>query len=154
MTDPLRSALAVIGGVALISLAVEPLEFTLVNAIADEPIKDMAGYFAVRNRPPMLAAKLVYNTLAALLGGYIAAKIAGSEELKHGALAAAVQTTALVWGFTAGEYASFTPVWMRIALVVLTGPAMLAGAWVRAQAAEIADNAPFDKAEGKPREES
>jgi hypothetical protein len=73
--------------------------------------------------------------------------------MKHGALAAAVQTTALIWGFTAGEFASFTPVWMRIALVVVTGPAMLAGAWVRAQAAQIADNASFDGAQDTPREE-
>ena len=140
MTNPLRTALAVIGGVALISLTVEALEFTLVNAAADEPIRDMARYFAVRNSPGMLAGKLVYNTLAALLGGYMTAKIAGSEEMKHGALGAAVQTTALIWGFTAGEYASFTPAWMRVALVVVTGPAMLAGAWVRAQAAQISDN--------------
>jgi hypothetical protein len=154
MTNPLRTALAVIGGVALISFIVEPLEFTLVNAVAEEPVRDMAGYFAVRNTPAMLAGKMVYNTLAALLGGYITAKIAGAEEMKHGALAAAVQTTALVWGFTAGEYASFTPVWMRMALVVVTGPAMLAGAWVRAQAAQISDNASVGGAQDTPREES
>ena len=142
MTNPLRSAAAVIGGVALISLIVEPLEFTLVNAIADQPIQDMAGYFAVRNRPGMLAAKLVYNTLAAILGGYMTARIAQTEELKHGALAAAVQTTALIWGFTAGEYASAMPVWMRIAIVLVMGPAMMAGAWIRAQAAAMLDNAP------------
>ena len=142
MTNPLRTAGAVVGGVALISLLVEPLEFTLVNAIADQPIQDMAGYFAVRNRPGMLAAKLVYNTLAAILGGYITARIAQTEELKHGALAAAVQTTALIWGFTAGEYASAMPVWMRIAIVLVMGPAMMAGAWIRAQASAMLDNAP------------
>ncbi|MBM3818715.1 MAG: hypothetical protein FJW14_06820 [Acidimicrobiia bacterium] len=145
MTNPLRSALAVIAGVAVISLVVQSLEFTLVNAVADAPVRDMAGYFAVANRPSMLAAKLGYQTLAAILGGYLTAKIAESERLKHGALAAAVQTTALVWGFTAGEYAAFTPVWMRVALVVVTGPAMLAGAWVRAQAAQILDNSPREE---------
>ena len=145
MTNPLRTAVAVIGGVALISLIVEPLEFTLVNAIASEPVPDMATYFAIRNRPGMLAAKLVYNTLAALLGGYMTAKIAQAEEMKHGALAAAVQTTALIWGFTAGEFAQYTPVWMRVALVLTMGPAMMAGAWVRAQAAGILDNAPREE---------
>ena len=145
MTNPLRSAAAVIGGVALISLIVEPLEFTLVNAVADQPIQDMAGYFAVRNRPGILAAKLVYNTLAAILGGYMTARIAQTEELKHGALAAAVQTTALIWGFTAGEYASAMPVWMRIAIVLVMGPAMMAGAWIRAQAAAMLDNAPREE---------
>ena len=140
MTNPLRSAGAVVAGVAVISFMVEPLEFTLVNATANQPITDMASYFAARNQPGMLAAKLVYNTLAALLGGYLTAKIAGSEEMKHAALAAAVQTTALIWGFTVSEYAEFTPLWTRIALVLLTGPAMLAGGWVRAQAAQIPHN--------------
>jgi hypothetical protein len=94
----------------------------------------------------MFAAKLVYQTLAAILGGYMTAKIAQRDQMKHGALAAAVQTTALVWGFTAGEFASFTPAWMRVALVLVTGPAMLAGAWVRAQAAAaMLDNAPREE---------
>jgi hypothetical protein len=143
--NPLRSALAVIAGVAIISLVVQSLEFTLVNAMADEPVRDMAGYFAVANRPSMLAGKLAYQTLAAVLGGYMTAKIADSDRMKHAALAAAVQTTALIWGFTAGEYASFTPAWMRIALVLATGPAMLAGGWVRAQAAQILDNSPREE---------
>ena len=48
---------------------------------------------------------------------------------------AAVQAAVLVWGFTAGEYAAYTPVWTRIALVALTGQAMVAGAAVRARVA-------------------
>ncbi len=48
---------------------------------------------------------------------------------------AAIQTAALVWGFTVGEYAAYTPVWTRIALVVLIGPAIVAGTAVRARAA-------------------
>ncbi|MBI4266283.1 MAG: hypothetical protein HY657_18065 [Acidobacteria bacterium] len=130
-----RSLIAVIGGVALVSLVVEPLEFTLVNAVADASIEDMAGYFAVRNRPGILAAKLVYNSLAAVLGGYMAAKIAGTREMAHASAAALLQTAALIWGFTLSEYAPFTPAWTRVALVVLTGPAMLAGGMIRAKAA-------------------
>jgi heme/copper-type cytochrome/quinol oxidase subunit 3 len=133
--NPIRSLVAVLGGILLISVVVEVLEFTLVSARAGGAITDMAGYFAVRNQPAMLAAKLVYNTLAAVLGGYMIAKIAGSRELLHGALGALLQTGAFGWGFTAGEYAAFTPVWMRIALVALTAPAMLAGAAIRARAA-------------------
>lgn len=129
-----RSIVAVLGGIAAISLVVEPLEFSLVNAVADAPIADIEGYFAVRNLPGILAAKLVYNTLAAVLGGYLTAKIAGTEEMRHAALAAAVQTAAFAWGFTAGEYAPYTPGWMRVALVLLTGPAILAGAAIRSAA--------------------
>jgi hypothetical protein len=53
----------------------------------------------------------------------------------HGSVGAAAQTMALIWGFTASEFAGSTPVWMRIVLVLITGPAMLAGASIRARAA-------------------
>ena len=135
--NPLRSIVAVLVGVAIVSLIVEPLEFTLVNATADEPITDMVGYFAVSNRLDLLAAKLVYNTLAAVLGGYLTAKLAGAKEMRHAGIAALAKTAALIWGFTAGEYASYSPAWMRVALVLMTGPAMLAGAAIRANAAKV-----------------
>jgi hypothetical protein len=133
--NPVRSVIAVLGGIGLTSLASEALEFTLVNAAAGGTIADMAGYFAVRNQPAVLGAKLVYNPLAAVLGGYMTAKIAGGRELLHAGVAALAQTAALIWGFTVGEYAELTPVWMRIALVLVTGPAMVAGASIRARAA-------------------
>jgi hypothetical protein len=133
--NPIRSVVAVLGGILLISVVVEVLEFTLVSARAGGAITDIQGYFAVRNQPVMLAAKLVYNSLAAVLGGHMIAKVAGSHEMLHAAVGALVQTVTLAWGFTAGEYAAFTPGWMRVALVALTGPAMLAGASVRARAA-------------------
>lgn len=133
--SPIRSLLAVLGGIALVSLLVEPLEFTLVGAVAGGAVTDIDAYFAVRNRPWMLAAKLVYNTAAALLGGYMVAKIAGHAEMAHTGLAAAVQTAALIWGATASEYAPYTPAWMWVMLILLTGPAMLAGGAIRARAA-------------------
>jgi len=133
--NPVRSLIAVLGGILLVSVVVELLEFTLVNARAGGGITDMAGYFAVLNQPVMLGARPVYNTLAALLGGYLTARIAGHREILHGMAAAGLKTGALIWGFTAGEYAALTPVWMRVALVLLTGPAMIAGASIRAMAA-------------------
>ena len=132
--DMIRSIVAVLGGIGLISIVVELLEFTLVNAVAGGAITDMQGYFAVRNRPAILIAKLGYNSVGAILGGYLTAKVAGRQEMLHGWAAAIVQTAALVWGFTGGEFAEFTPVWMRYALVLLTGPAMLVGASIRARA--------------------
>jgi hypothetical protein len=79
----------------------------------------------------------VYNTLAAVLAGYVVAKIAGHAEWAHAGVAAAVQTASLVWAALASEYAPFTPGWMWASLVVLTAPAMLAGAAVRARAARL-----------------
>jgi hypothetical protein len=130
----IRSIIAVLGGIGLFALVTETLEFALVTAAAGGSISDMPEYFAVRNRPVILAAKLLYNTMAAILAGYITAKVAGRRERFHAAVVAIVQTIALVWGFTAGEYASFTPAWMRVALVLTTGPAMMLGAAIRARA--------------------
>ena len=134
----IRSVIAVLGGIGLISIVVEVLEFTLVNAVAGGTITDIQGYFAVRNQPAILIAKLGYNSVGAILGGYLTARVAGRQEMRHAWAAAFVQTATLVWGFTASEWAEFTPVWMRIALVLLTGPAMLVGASIRAGAARSA----------------
>ena len=131
----IRSVVAILAGMGLVSILADLLEFALINAVSGGAVTDMAGYFAVRNRPVMLGAQLGYNSIAAVLGGYLTARVAGSREMLHGGVAALAKMAVLVWGFTAGEYAEFTPVWMRIALVLVTGPAMIAGASIRARAA-------------------
>ena len=130
-----RSILAILGGIGLVSIVSQLLEFTLVGAAAGGQLTGMQQYFEVRNRPSILAAGLVYNTVAAVLGGYMVAKIAGAQEMAHARIAALVQTAALIYGFTVGEFAQFTPGWMRVALIGLMGPAMLAGATIRTRAA-------------------
>lgn len=135
--NPLRSVFALLVGLGLFRLVVAVLETTLVGAVAGTPVTNEAEYFAVRNQPGLLAAALGYNAVAAILAGYVTAKIAGTQELMHAGVAAAVQTAALIWGFTAGEFASYTPVWTRVALVLLTGPAMVAGAAIRARAVRL-----------------
>ena len=134
--EVIRSIIAVLGGIGLLSIVVEVLEFTLVNAVAGAPLTDLPGYFAVRNQPVILTAKLGYNSVGAVLGGYLTARVAGRQEMRHGWVAAIVQTAALICGFTGRRIcAEFTPTWMRIALVLVTGPAMLLGASIRARAA-------------------
>ena len=144
MNNIVRSLLAVLAGLGVVSLLTEVLEFALVNAVAGARIADMATYVAIRNEPGLLAAKLAYNGLAALLGGYVTARIATGEEMAHTIIGALVKTAALIWGFTADEFASFTPMWMRVALVLSTGPAMLAGAWVRARAVRLKADTTYD----------
>lgn len=58
----------------------------------------------------MLAAALGYNAAAAFLAGYALTKVAVTRDVMLAGVGAAVQTAALVWGFTAGEYAAYTPV--------------------------------------------
>ena len=112
----------------------EVLETVLVRATVDTPPIDIATYFAARNRPVILGAKIAYNTLTALWAGYIVAKMAGEREMYYGTMAGFVATARLVWLFLAGEYAAFTPAWMRAFLVLTTGPLMAAGAAIRGRA--------------------
>ena len=133
--NPVRSLLALLVGMGLFRLVVAVLETTLVGAAANGPVTSEAEYFAVRNQPAVLATALNYNSMAALLVSYVLAKIAGACDVMLAGVGAAIQTAALIWDFTAGEYAAYTPVWTRIALVLLTGPAMVAGAAVCARAA-------------------
>jgi hypothetical protein len=133
--NPVRSLLALLVGMGLFRLVVAVLETVLVGAVANGPLASEAEYFAVRNQPAILAAALAYNSAAAFLAGHVITKIAGTCDVMLGGIGAAVQTATLVWSFTVAEYAPYTPVWTRIALVMLTGPAMVAGAAVRARAA-------------------
>jgi hypothetical protein len=137
VVNPVRSVIAVLGGILLVTFMARALELTLVNALADGPIEDITRYFDVRNRPGILAAKLAYSTLAAVLGGYMVAKIAGTAEMWHAGVAAVLLTAAVVSEFTTAEYAAFTPAWIRIALVLMMGPAMLGGAAIRARATRL-----------------
>lgn len=137
MTNPLRSFLAVLVGMGFFRLTVAVLETVLVGSVSDSAIANDAEFFAVRNRNGILMAAVGYNAFAALLAGYIAGKIAGEHEVLHAGVAAAVQTASFAWEFTAGAYAHFTPVWMRVVLVALVGPCMLAGAKVRQMAREV-----------------
>jgi hypothetical protein len=133
--NPVRSLLALLVGMGLFRLVVAVLETVLVGAAANGPVATEAAYFAVRNRPAMLGAALGYNSVAAFLAGYVMAKIAGAHDIMLAGVGAAIQTVVLIWAFTAGDYAAYTPSWTRIALVLMTGPAMVAGAAVRAKAA-------------------
>ncbi|MGE0593983.1 MAG: hypothetical protein AB7G23_15815 [Vicinamibacterales bacterium] len=132
--NPLRSIAAVLVGLGAFSLVSQLLEVPLVRALAGAPIPDVAAYYAQLNQPFMLAARPLYTMVAGILAGYIAAKVAGYEELRHGIITGGVQTLSFVYGFTAGEFAAFTPLWLRVTLVLVTGPSMVVGALVRARA--------------------
>ena len=134
--NPVRSVVAVIAGAALISFIDRTLEQILVRAIADVPPVNEATYLAVRNRPAVLVATLVTHALAATLSGYIVAKIAGRDEMRHAIAAAVVLTIGYAFAFMS-DNVMLPPVWVRVAMLVVTAPALLAGASIRAQARSI-----------------
>jgi hypothetical protein len=128
-----RGVTAILAALVLFSAVSQVLEYTLVSASGGDTVKDMASYLVALNRPQTLAVKAVANVMVALLAGYMAAKIARANEMLFAGIAAAAETCSLVYGFTMGEYAAL-PLWIRGLLVLTTGPAMMAGAWVRMQA--------------------
>ena len=91
----IRTSIAIVVGMLLISALVEGLEFSLVAAINEGPTTEPEAYYAIRNRIWFLALKLVYNTAAAVAGGFVVALIAGYSQLRHGVALAVIQTLAL-----------------------------------------------------------
>ena len=134
--NPLRSAIAVVAGVMLLAFLDRTLEQTLVRAIAETPPTDVESYLAIRNRPLVLGVTLVAHALAATLAGYILAKIAGAHEVRHAMAAAVAVTVTYAIGFASGNL-MLPPVWVRVVLLIVTPPALIAGAAVRADARAI-----------------
>jgi hypothetical protein len=131
-----RGIVVVLAAVLLLRFVDQTLEQTLVMALADMPVKDEASYVAIRNRPQVLAVLLATHAVAALLTGYVLAKLAGSHEVQHAAATAALVTLLLV-AASAAPNVLVPPVWVLVAMAVITPPALIAGAYVRGQARVI-----------------
>ncbi len=141
-----RSAVAVVAGAILILFMHGTLEQTLVRAIADGPVTSEAAFVAVRNRPFVLALTIVTLALAATLAGYIVAKIAGTHEVRHAIGTAIIMTSVYAYAFT-GDSIMLPPAWVRVAMLVVTPPALMAGASIRAQARLIQQEAVVQRPE-------
>ena len=75
MPKALRSVLAVLAGYFAMAVAVVVFTVACVKALHLQSGHPTPGY---------LVANLVYSLLAAVLGGWVAAKIAGYRPLQHG----------------------------------------------------------------------
>ncbi len=124
----LRGILSVAAGLVAISVIAEGVEILLVSALHGGLVSDETTYWSVRNRPAVLGLKLLYNTLAAAVGGYLCAWIAGHRQLAHAAVLAGIQLLLFIWGMTASEFAGTTPAWAWITLCVTMTAAILWGA--------------------------
>lgn len=138
MINPVRSILSVLGGFVLFQVLTQLLELPLVAFVGGGPPQDEATYLAVRNQTMVLGARVGYTIAAGLLAGYMSAKVAGVFEIRHALGAAALVTGQLLMEFTT-QFAP--PLWTRAALLLVAGPSMLLGAWVRASAAAVTSSA-------------
>ena len=132
-----RSIAVVVAGLLLLGFIDQTLERTLVMVLAQGvEIKDEASYLAIRNRPIVLAVTLVTHGLASLLTGYVLAKLAGVREVQHAAATAGLFTVAMI-GASASPNVMLPPIWVRMVMLAITPPALIAGAYVRGQARVI-----------------
>lgn len=132
-----RSIAVVVAGLLLLGFIDQTLERTLVMVLAQGvEIKDEAAYLAIRNRPIVLAVTLVTHGLASLLTGYVLAKLAGVREVQHAAATAGLFTVAMI-GASASPNVMLPPIWVRMVMLAITPPALIAGAYVRGQARVI-----------------
>ena len=133
----LRTVLAIVVGILLAYGLPWVLERVLVESMAGRNLYTAGDYYSVRNTAGILAARLVMAVFLSVLAGHVAARVAGEDAVRTVAIAAAALSLMLTWEFTGGAFAWATPIWMRIALVAITGPAMVLGAYVQAAAAEL-----------------
>jgi len=132
-----RSVAVVVAGLLLLGFIDQTLERTLVLTMAQGvEIKDEAAYLAIRNRPVVLAVTLITHGLASLLTGYVLAKLAGKNEVQHAAATAGLFTVAMI-GASAAPNVMLPPIWVRMVMLLITPPALIAGAYVRGQARTI-----------------
>ena len=132
-----RTVAAVIAGILLAYGLPWLLERILVESYAGGRLVGAAAYFDVRNTPGIIAARLVMAFFLSLLAGHSAARIAREDAVRTVAISAAALSMVLIYDFTAGEFAWGTPIWLRVALVMITGPMMVFGAYVRAAVAQL-----------------
>lgn len=133
----IRTILALVVGILLAYGLPWVLERVLVESMAGRNLYTAGDYYAVRNTAGILAARLMMAVFLSVLAGHVAARVAGEDAVRTVAISAAALSIMLIWEFTGGEFAWATPIWMRIALVAITGPAMVLGAYVQSAAAEL-----------------
>jgi hypothetical protein len=128
-----RSLAAVVAALLMLGFIDQTLERTLVMTLADAPLHDEVSYLAIRNRPGVLAVTVFTHALASLLTGYVLAKLAGSHEMQHAMVTAALATMLVAFASMTPNI-MLPPVWVRVAMIFITPPALIAGAYVRGQA--------------------
>ena len=137
-----RTVLAVIAGILLAYGLPWVLERILVESIAGRNLYTAGDYYMVRNTAGPMTARVVMAFFLSVLAGHTAARIAKEDVVRTVGISAAALSMVLIWEYTAGEFAWGTPIWMRVAIVAITGPSMVLGAYARAAAAELRTSEP------------
>lgn len=124
VTNVLRSVGSVVAGLAAATMAVVVLTWVAVGLM-------LGGDVTAAPTGPYLAVNLGYSFLAAVLGGWVAARIAAHRPLLHAGIVGAVMLL-LALGGEAPD--GRTPAWYGTVIGVIGATGALTGGWVRARA--------------------
>ncbi len=128
----LRFVLAIFAGIIVAYGLGQTIEFGLVVFVNGSVPQDSMQYFAVRNHPQVLVAKLFYSAVIGLGAGYLAAWIGGRMGILAGVTLAFAQVVGIVWAMVSrNPLFSYTPMWTWLLLLLIAPPAMIVGAWIR-----------------------
>jgi hypothetical protein len=130
----LRGFIGVLVGLAVSVGFVQLLELMLANAVAGRPLQSMEEYAVVLNALPVFAVRVAVSSFVSLLGGYLCAKLAESDQMRYTLIAVIFRILAIAGGNAAG-YMPKTPLWRLALMLTVSTAAMLAGGAVRTAAA-------------------
>ena len=121
-----RSVLAVVAGLAVTMVLVVALTWLAVQLM-------LGGDWTAAPTPAYLGINLTYSFLAAVAGGWLAARIAARREILHAGVVAVVMLLLSLAG-DANPPEGGVPEWYSPVIGVLGAAGALVGGWLRATA--------------------
>ena len=115
---------------------VQFLERILGDALAGHALQSMDEYALILNAPGVVAARVLISSFMALLGGYLCAKFAETDEMRYTLIAVIFRVIVFV-GFNRSPYMPPTPVLALALLLTISSGTMMLGGAIRAAAAAV-----------------
>lgn len=129
-----RGIVAVVAGIALWNVLIRMLETALVSALAGAPVASPEAFATIGGSLPVVLARLLYTGVVAMMAGYVVARIASHDPLRHAIIGAVFASLILSVGFAFG-LGSPAPWWADAILVIDSAAGFTVGGALRAAAA-------------------
>lgn len=121
----LKSILAIIVGMVVITAVTELIEYAIVSLImgVESDPGNPAPYFNARNQTTVLIFKHFYNFFGGFCGGYVVTRIVRYKETLHAYLLIVLQLIAIGFAIIQPEIRQWLPIslWVTITLVTCIG---------------------------------
>ena len=123
----LRLILGVLTTMALLTTAVEALEFLIVKSISGKSMEyfgnNQTEYFSIRNQTWILVLKAAYTFLSALLAGWLGSKITKYLQKPFFITVVVLQGASFLYAMLFSEFKDTLPIyyWLLLLTLVLSG---------------------------------